>query len=173
MKHIKRYIILALLVIVIAASIITAINFSNFLKPGVHRFAGYTRLDFSQPVYFIDADTNEVFGNSTFTIYGLVQPKKENSSSFRGCMGITQYAIALENCYSDYFGIVGDGSIHIVSHNRSDGQAYYWLRMSQDDPAIYAVFIYLEDGSSLTAYPGGTEEEALANCQRFWQWFRT
>lgn len=175
MKHIKRYVGLALLVIVIIAFIITAVRFSNFFKPGMHSFAGYTRLDFSQTIYFINANTNEVYGHSTFTIFGLVQPEKWNgdSGSFRGCMGISQYSIALDDCYSNYFGIIEDGRIDITSSNREEGNTYYWLQMSQQDPTIYAVFVYLEDGTRLTAYPGETEEDALANCERFWQWFRT
>lgn len=169
MQKALKYIFPVILALVIICNIIAAVCFSNFLRQGVHSFAGYTRLDFSQPVYFIDANTNEVFGNSTFTISALAQPKK---GDFRGCMSITQYPIALDESYSNYFYTAKYGSIDIMSYDRHDGDEYYWLRMSQEDPSIYAVFINLEDGSSLTAYPGETEEEAIANCQRFWQWFR-
>lgn len=179
MKKICPYALAAILVIAILGGIMTAVCFSDFVKPGVHSFAGYTRLDFQQKVYFVNADNGEVSGSSTLSVSGLVQPERSDGSAgvFRGSMSVAKYPTALENGYDAFFASASKGTISVNNRNPvTDGEqpdVTYWLLMSQDDPSIFAVFIYLEDGSSITAYPGESEQEAIDNCMDYWQWFRT
>lgn len=173
MKKVLNYIILAVLILFVIAAILLGLRFSAFTGEGVHSFLGYTRLDFSQTVYFIDDNTREVSGSSTFSVVGLVQPTDSNGSmrSFRGMMGVAQYPIALEQFYSDYVAASDSGMITVVAHTRESGNAYYWLMISAKNPEIYHLQIVLADGTSLSAYPGETAEEALANYDLYWESF--
>ncbi len=178
MKKIVQYALITILVIAIIGGIVTAVCIRNFLTPGVHSFAGYTRLDFQQKVYFVNADNEEVSGSSTLTISGLVLPENPGGDSrlFRGSMSVAQYPTALEQGYDGFFASASKGTISISNLNPTPDSAQtdvtYWLLMSKDDPSIFAVFIYLEDGSSITAYPGQSEQEAIENCRAYWKWFR-
>lgn len=173
MKKGVNFIILGVLVLILVAAIVLSFGFSAFTQEGVHSFLGYTRLDFSQTVYFIDANTKEVSGSSTFTVVGLVQPTNSDGSmrGFRGVMGVAQYPIALEEFRSDYVAASDNSMINIVAHTRESGNAYYWLMVSAKNPEIYRLQIVLADGTSLSAYPGETAEDALANYDLYWESF--
>lgn len=45
-KKAWKYILIALLAVVIVCNMVAAFLLSRFLQPGIHSFAGYTRLDF-------------------------------------------------------------------------------------------------------------------------------
>ena len=177
MKKYVKYTLSLLLVFALFAGIICAVSFHNFLQPGIHSFCGYTRLDFQQQVYFVNADTKEVSGSSTLTVNGLVQPVQPDgaSKSFRGSMSLAQYPMSLEAGYGQFAASNTEGAISIT-HLNADSFAKttvaYWLHMSAEDPTLFAVYIYCEDGTVLTAYPGQTQQEAIANCESYWQWFR-
>ncbi|MGN0999034.1 MAG: hypothetical protein ACI4PO_05730 [Faecousia sp.] len=179
MKKICQYALAVILVIAIIGGIVTAVCFSSFVKPGVHSFAGYTRLDFQQKVYFVNADSEEVSGSSTLTVSGLVQPEKSDGSAgvFRGSMSVAKYPTALENGYNAFFASASKGTISVNNRNPGTDDAQtgvtYWLLIPQDHPDIFAVYIYLEDGTAITAFPGESEQEAIENCRDYWQWFRT
>lgn len=178
MKKACQYALTAMLIVVIVGVIVSTVCFLNFMKPGVHSFAGYTRLDFQQKVYFVDANSQEVIGNSIVTISGLVQPAQSSnaSKSFRGSISVQQYPMAFEHGYVSLVASSSKGVISVTSlsiDNSTQTNVTYWLHMSKENPDIYAVYIYLTDGTTLTAYPGQTEQEAVANCEAYWQWFRT
>ncbi len=176
MKKYGLYILAAVLVIVMIVGIIAAVCFFDFLKPGVHSFGGYTRLDFQEKVYFINADNYEVSGSSNVTVCGLVQPEDSSgaSKSFRGSMSVAQYPLSLEDSYITFTAAASDGVISVTSLHADEFTQVpvtYWLHMSEDDPDIYAVYIHLEDGTSVVAYPGQDEQDAIANCKAYWKWF--
>ena len=177
MKKYLQIVLLVALVLVIVGGIVAGICFAGFMKPGVHRFMGYTRLDFQEKVYFVNADSKEVSGSSTVTVSGIVLPAKSSGASdvFRGSMSVAQYSLPLDTGYGDFSASVSEGVISISRmHDERFAQenVTYWLQMSEKDPSIYAVHIYFADGTSVTAYPGETEQEAIANCEAYWQWFR-
>ncbi|MBQ8579456.1 MAG: hypothetical protein IJ448_02030 [Oscillospiraceae bacterium] len=178
MKKRWNYILLALLALTIVAGVTTIIAFVNFLKPGVHSFAGYTQLDFQQKVFFVDADSMTCSGSSIVTVSGLIQPgdSRGAAKSFRGSMSVAQYPISLDDGYDAFTASASQGVITVISVNSESDSAQpdytYWLSMSQNDPSVFAVFISLKDGTTVTAYPGQTQEEAVANCQAYWDWFQ-
>ena len=75
MKRIVLYTLVGVLLLAIIAGVFGIVGFLNFMKPGIHSLAGYTKLDFQETVYFVNADTKEVDGSSTKTVY-LKQPFK-------------------------------------------------------------------------------------------------
>lgn len=125
----------------------------------------------------MDADTKVCSGSSTITISGLIQPAQPNGNTrlFRGSMSVAQYPLAMELGYDSLMASVESGVITVFNHHSDFGSEQpdwtYWLRMSQSDPGIFAVHIFMADGTELVAYPGQTEAEALANCQAYWDWF--
>lgn len=171
-------ILLILSALLIVAGIIAAVCFQSFLQPGVHHFFGCTRLDFQEKVYFVNADSKEVSGSSTVTVSGLVLPTLPSGASnvFRGSMSVAQYPMALEVGYSDFSASISKDVISVTrlhTDRFAQTNVTYWLHMVKEDPSIYAVYIYFEDGTTVTAYPGQTEQEAIANCEAYWQWFQT
>ena len=177
MKKYVKYALSLLLVFAIFAGIIGAVSFHNFLQTGVHSFCGYTRLDFQQQVYFVNADTKEVSGSSTLTVSGLVQPAQPDGASkaFHGSISLAQYPLSLEAAYGQFTASNTEGAISIAcldADRFAKANVTYWLYMSAEDPTLFAVYIYCEDGTTLTAYPGQTQQEAIANCESYWQWFR-
>lgn len=169
-----KYVYAAVLVLIplIIAGIILSVGFSNFMKPGVHSFLGYTRLDIQQKVFFIDPNTKQVSGSSTVTISGILEPEDADGSSgiFRGIVDVAEYPLAPELGYSRFYGSSSDGTISIANIVPNQEGVAYWLRMSSKDPGVYNVHIYLEDGSTITAYPGENQQEALENCEAFLGW---
>ena len=128
-----------ILAIGIVSGIVAGVCFSGFMKPGVHRFAGYTRLDFQEKVYFVDADSKEVSGSSTVSVSGTILPANPSGSSkaFRGSMSVAQYPLPLETGYCDFSASVSDNAIS-VSRLHEDRFAQtdvtYWLRISDQIP---------------------------------------
>lgn len=172
MKKIVKFICPALLLLVVIGIIWGTITFSNFMDSGVHSFAGYTKMDFSESVYFIEANTKVVQGSGTLTICGTIQPEKSNgfSRGFQGLISISEYPIASEDGYMWFAASRSKGSIDI-GNQLAPTYPHYWYMGPSDDTDLYCVFITLEDGSKVSAYPGNTEEEALENYDRFWDWF--
>lgn len=178
MKKSHPYIVCAVLILIAVLITISCVSFWNFLQPGVHGFAGYRRLDLQETVYFVNGDDHTVSGCSTVTISGLIQPTKPNgeSRSFRGGMSVAQYPVSIDDSYDSFWASVSDGMIIVTNlHSESKNEAHveYLLQMSAKNPDIYIIHIYLPDGTTVSAYPGQTEQEAIANCEAYWQWFRT
>ena len=175
MKRIVLYTLVGVLLLAIIAGVFGVVSFLNFMKPGIHSLAGYTKMDFQETVYFVNADTKKVDGSSTVTISGIIQPVDAAGESlpFNGSMSVAQYPKSLESGYDYFVASASNGMISLTCrHTLNEGVAY-WLIMNEKDPSIYAVHIYLEDGQTVTAYPGGNEQEAVANCEAYWQWFQT
>jgi hypothetical protein len=176
MKKWQQYSLLALLCVAIIAGIVTVADFNRFMGEGIHSFAGYTRMDFQQTVFFVDADSLICSGSSTVTISGLIQPKNgQSSKTFRGIMSVAEYPMTVEAGYVSFVASMNRNRISITSLTAGPAFAHkeydYSLHMSKDNPGIFAVFITLEDGSTVQAYPGQTQEEAIANCKAYWDWF--
>lgn len=160
-----------LLSLALLGTLVTVVCFRNFLSSGVHRFMGYTRLDIQQKVYFINANTDEVTGSSVLTISGIIQPSKKGlTSPFLGVISVASHPVNLEQSYNWFSALDQEGAIHITNLH-TDNDIEYWLQMSSKDPDIFVIMVYLEDGTILEAYPGQTEQEAIANCQAFWEGF--
>lgn len=177
MKKWQHYSLWALLIIAIVVGIVTVAAFNRFMNEGVHSFAGYTRIDLQQTVFFVDADSLICNGSSTVTISGLIHPTKGRSSQvFRGTMSVAEYPMTVEAGYVSFAASAGRDRISITSVRAgpalSQKDCDYLLDMSKDDPGIFAVFIFLEDGTTIQAYPGQTQEEAIANCRAYWDWFQ-
>lgn len=176
MKKAWKYILIVLLAVVIAFNMVAAFLFTRFFQPGIHSFAGYTRLDFQEKVYFVDADSKVCSGSSTITISGLIMPTRPDGSgrSFRGSMSVAKYPLAMELGYVSLIASVESGAISVFNHHSDFGSeqpdSTYWLHMSRSDPDIFAVYIFMADGTKLVAYPGQTEAEALVSCQAYWDW---
>lgn len=168
MKKALKFGISALVILLIVG---IGVSYLRFTGSGVHSFAGYTYVNISDTVYFVDSITEEVGEHTTVTIKGLIRPAKEagTQDQFDGTMKCAQYpATDGENVLSAEN---ADGRI-IVRLRPIDGKGtQYLLQMSANDPDIYFVYINLADGSSMDAYPGETEEEAVENCRNYWSWF--
>ena len=172
MKNIRRFVLPVLLILLVVAGIVAWVGFTNLMKPGFHTFAGYTRVDLQKKIYAVDVDT-EVVGESTLvTIIGLVQPKKADGSSetFLGSVSVEKYPLSLEAGYLDFFA-ANNKMISITNQESADDPVTYWVVMSPKDPDVFRVSVTLEDGNVISFYPGETEEEALENCEAFWQWY--
>ena len=171
------YVLIAILLLALIAGIVLIISFASFMDSGVYHFTGYAKLDFQKTVYFVDANSLEVSDNTTVTVSGLVRPTKSDGSSraFLGSMSVAQYPLALEDGYDSFYAAASNGAITVQNllpegdPQRTDVQ--YRLHLSVDDPEIFAVTVYLGDGTTMTVYPGETAEEAIANCQAYLEWF--
>lgn len=142
-----------------------------FTGSGVHSFNGYTYVNISETVYFVDSNTGAVGERTTVTIKGLIPPAKAENTlgQFDGTMSCAQYPAGDgENVIT---GKNADGMIDIHLRPLDSKGTQYWLQMSADDSDVYALHIYLADGASMDAHPGETAEAALENCRSFWSWF--
>lgn len=173
MEKVFKYAMIAVLILLIVAGIIFTVGFINFMKPGVHSFLGYTRMDIQQKVFFIDPNSKQVSGSSTLTISGILELEDANGASgiFRGIVDVAEYPLVPEQGYCGFSGAASDGMISLANIVPNQEGVAYWLQMSSKDPGLYTVHIRLEDGSSITAYPGETQQEALENCEAYLQWY--
>ena len=177
MNKIVRYVLLAIALLALVSSIVLIVSFASFMNSGVYHFTGYAKLDFQKTVYFVDADSLEVSGSTTVTVAGLVRPTNSDGSSraLLGSMSVAQYPLTLEDGYGSFSAAVSDGAITVQNLLMQSSSLHtgvqYRLHLSANNPEIFAVTVYLEDGSTMTAYPGETAEEAIANCQAYWEWF--
>lgn len=168
MKKILKYGIPALVIVLILC---VGASYLWFTSPGVHSFAGYTYVNISDTVYFVDGITEEVGERTTVTIKGLIPPAKAEDTlgQIDATMSCAQYPAGDgENVIT---GKNADGMIGIYLRPLDGKGTQYWLQMSADDPNVYALHIYLADGESVTAHPGETAEAALENYRDFWAFF--
>lgn len=163
--------VLALLILMIVSVVAIAITFS---RPGVHSILGYTKVDFSEKVYFIEENSKEILGSSTLSISGMIRPTKSDGTSrpFRGDVRVDAYPLTEQGSNDGFFASRTKNIISISNLSAESSYPCYRFQASSDNPQIYSLIVYLEDGSTVMAYPGETEEEALANYDRFWKSFR-
>ena len=172
MKNIRRFVLPVLLILLVVAGIVAWVGFTNLMKPGFHTFAGYTRVDLQKKVYAVNSNTEEVGESTLLTITGIIRPENADGSSksFFGCVSVEKYPLSLEDNYLD-FAASNNKMISISNQGSLDAPVTYWVLMSPKDPDVFRVSVTLEDGNVISFYPGETEEEALENCEAFWQWY--
>lgn len=186
MKKVWVTAIIGLLVALLVAAgvfwIVDRNRLEDFMDEGIHTYGGYTRLDFEDTVYCLGSDNSDASSGAAgiLCVSGIIQPMEKHSYSvdsmrvFLGTISLSQYPLPPENSRNTFKAGVEDGAITIARQMNLEGNSYegytYWLILSEDNPEIYAVYIY-EDGEHIAdAYPGQSKEEALASRDAFRNW---
>ncbi len=167
------------LLIVICVFIAMAILAINFYKKdftdtqGIHVSGNWAHINYQENCYLIDDKTQEVIGDSVFSISGMLYGKsykdEPNMSSFSGHMEVSAYPIAIAE--ADSLGVVYDNKIMLTCDRYIEPgkwEQVYWVHIMRSDPDIVVIHI-LE--KNVTAVCGQNEDEALENYQYYLEHF--
>ena len=163
---------------VFIATVILASNcfIKNFTETeGIHVLGKWAHIDYEKNCYFIDTQTKEVTGDSTFSISGILFAKPKEMfkeyyemSTFSGHMEVSAYPFAMTEVF--HKGSIHDKKISLASFNKTDLsnlKPFYQVHILYSNPEIVVIYIYLENDEVLVAVCGQSEEEALENYQQY------
>lgn len=170
------------LLIVICIFLAMAILTINFYKKdftatqGIHVLGNWAHINYQEKCYFIDTKTQEVIGDSTFTISGMLYGKHKEMfkeyyemSTFSGHMEVSAYPIAIAE--ADSLGVVYDNKIMLTCDRYIEPgkwEQVYMVQIMRSDPDIVVIHI---SGTNVTAVCGQNEDEALENYQYYLEHF--
>lgn len=162
------------------AMAILAINFykKDFTDTqGIHVLGNWAHINYQEKCYFIDTQTKEITGDSTFTISGILFAKPKElfknyyeMQSFSGHIEVGAYPMAMTEL--DHFGSIHDNNTITMSSDKyiepGKWEHYYMVQIMYSDPEIVVVHIL---GKNITAVCGQNEDEALENYQYYLEHF--
>lgn len=167
MKNVWKWLFIGLLVVIIAVGIILSILHSNFHEPGVNITANHALICLSEDCYFIDGGT--VTGKSTLSMEGYLWDRiDDKADSFYGYVNLKEYPAATVDMVDNFSGGIDSRNYlwltnqHIVLL-RDDWEYYYKVYIYESDPDLIMVHVVFDDGRTLTAVCGDSEEDALKN----------
>lgn len=178
---IRNRTILIVICIFIAMAILASNCFTkNFTDTqGIHVLGNWAHINYQEKCYFIDTQTKEITGDSTFTISGILFAKPKElfkdyyeMSSFSGHMEVSAYPFAMTEVF--HKGSIHDKKISLASGNKtdlSDLKPFYQVHIMCSNPDIVVIYIYLENDEVLVAVCGQSEDEALENYQQYLEEF--
>lgn len=160
----------------VIGGIILAYSISAFLEPGVHILGKFAHIEMQKNCYFITDNGSQVTGQSTFTVSGYMHHNKPSNemSSFAGHMTVSAYPVAFEDGYNNHSGYWDKDVITLscqgIEFVRPDCDTFYLVQISRSDPDLIGIHIW-QGSNSYFAICGESEEDALANYQKFWEEF--
>jgi len=165
------------IVIVVGIWISSCIN--NFWKnDGIQVLGKFVHINYQEKCYLIDSEENKIVGDSTFTISGILYDREKGmfeeqheTSAFSGHMEVDAYPISLSEGYGWHSGAIDDNEITFLTHKDMDSPPYYWVHILRSNPKVVLIHINLENGETLTAVCGQSEDEAWRNYQQYFEGF--
>lgn len=174
----KRTILISICIFIAMAILVSNVFIKNFTETeGIHVLGKWAHINYQEKCYFIDSKTNEVIGDSTFAISGMLYDKHKKifqeystTSTFSGHIEVSAYPFALTEDYLPHSGSISDEMIIFLS-DRCNEPGYfervYMVEILRSNPEVVVIHIYLENDEVLTAVCGQSEEEALENYQYY------
>lgn len=172
-KTILRIIAVIGIAIVILVSNCLKKNFAE--TEGVHVLGKWAHINYQEKCYLMDMKTDEVIGDSTFTISGMLYDRhkkmfkeQREMSMFSGHMEVSAYPIDMAEGYHN--GAIYDKSIIFSSYSSfdlDDMMPYYQVHIVRSNPEIVVIYIFLENDETLVAVCGQSEEEAVEKYQQY------
>lgn len=149
---------------------------------GIHVLGKWAHINYQEKCYLIDMKTNEVIGDSTFTISGMLYDRHQKMfkghhemSVFSGHMEVSAYPIVLTEGYHSHKGAIPDNKIVFISDIVTEPGYFrrlYQVNILRSNPEIVVIYIYLENDEVLVAVCGQSEDEALEKYQQYLEeWF--
>ena len=158
---------------------ILAINFykKDFTDTqGIHVLGNRAHINYQEKCYLIDDKTQEVIGDSTFTISGILYGNHKemfkeyyDMNTFSGHMEVSAYPIAIAE--ADSLGVVYNNKIMLTCDRYIEPgkwEKVYLVQIMCSDPDIVVIHIL---GKDITAVCGQNEDEALENYQYYLEHF--
>ncbi len=171
--------VLVLVVGLILGLIALAVGCSQFFSEGVHVLGRYVHIDFQQKCFFIDPDTKEVTGESTFTASGYLFDRHYSpfsnghaASLFDGHMDVDAYPISLKDGFHNHYGAIGQDVITLscqgmVTADSQPAGTYYIVEILKSNPEIVVIYIYSGSESASVAVCGTDGASAADNYQQY------
>lgn len=176
-KSILKIIVGIVIAIVVVVVIWISSCINNFWKGDEIQVLGkFVHINYQEKCYLIDSKENKIVGESTFTISGILYDRQKRmfeehhaASTFSGHMEVDAYPLSLSEGYCGHTGAINDNEIVFLSHKNMDLAPYYWVHILRSNPEVVLIHIYLENGETLTAVCGQSEDEAWENYQQFYE----
>ena len=180
---ISKRILLIVICIFIAMAMLAIHCFEKVFSDveGVHVLGKYANINYQENCYFIDTKTNEVIGDSTFAISGVLYDKHKKifeeyrtTSPFSGHIEVSAYPFALTEEYLPHTGAIFDEKIEFISYRCNEPgyfERVYMVEILRSNPEVVVIHIYMENDEVLTAVCGQNEEEAFENYQYYLEHF--
>lgn len=170
----KRILLIVICIFIVMAMLAINLYKNDFTNPlGIHVLGNWAHINYQEKCYLIDDKTQEVIGDSTFSISGTLYGKSykdvPNMSSFSGHMEVSAYPIAIAE--ADSLGVVHDNKILLTCERYIEPgkwEQVYWVHIMHLDSDIVVIHIM---GKNVTAVCGQNEDEALENYQYYWEHF--
>ena len=165
------------IVVVVSIWISSCIN--NFWKnDGIQVLGAFVHINYQEKCYLIDSKESKIVGDSTFTISGILYDRQKGmlekqhaTSTFSGHMEVDEYPLSLSEGYCGITGAINGNEIVFLSHKNVELTPYYRVHILRSNPEIVLIHINLENGETLTAVCGQSEDEAWENYQQYFEDF--
>ena len=176
---IRKRILLIVIFIFIAMAMLAINCFEKIFSEveGVHVFGKYANINYQENCYFIDIKTNEVIGDSTFAISGVLYDKHKKifeeyreTSTFSGHIEVSAYPFTLTEEYLPHSGAILEDKIEFFSDRCVEPgyfERFYRVEILRSNPEVVVIHICLENDEVLTAVCGQSEEDALEKYQQY------
>lgn len=178
-KNTLKIIVGIVISIVVIIAIWISSCFNNFWKnDGIQVLGKFVHINYQEKCYLIDSKEEKIVGDSTFTISGILYDRQKGmfeeqhaTSAFSGHMEVEAYPISLLEGYAWHSGTIHDNEITFFTHKDMDSPPYYWVHILRSNPEVVLIHINLENGETLTAVCGQSEDEAWKNYQQYYEDF--
>ena len=178
----NRTILISICVFIATALLVSNYFVKSFTETeGIHVLGKWAHINYQENCYFIDTKTNEVIGDSTFAISGMLYDKHKkmfeeshSTSTFSGHIEVSAYPFALTEEYLPHSGAISDRAITFLSDRCIEPGYFeraYMVTILRSNPEVIVISIYLENDEVLTAVCGQSEEDALENYQQYLESF--
>ena len=178
----NRTILISICVIITMFILISNYFVKNFMETeGIHVLGKWAHINYQEKCYFIDTETNEVTGDSTFAISGMLYDRHKKifeeaheASTFSGHIEVSAYPFTLTEDYLPHVGAISDKEITFLSDRCIEPGYFeraYRVNILRSNPEVIVIHIYLENDEVLTAVCGQSEEDALENYQQYLECF--
>ena len=176
----NRTILISICVFIMTVLLVSTYFVKNFTgTQGIHVLGKWAHINYQEKCYLIDTKTNEVVGDSTFTISGILYGEDKEMfteyyemNMFSGHMEVSAYPYAMIEVFHE--GAINGNKISLASYSKtdiSDMRPLYQVHILHSNPEIVVIRIDLGEDESLVAVCGQTEDEALANYQQYLEHF--
>lgn len=173
------YVVIAILTILILVAAIVSASMAELVKPGVRIIGRCAHVDLQANCYFVESnslDGTQILGQSTFTAVGYVHDEAGSQAGrFDGHMNVKAYPISFEDGYRNHSGNIDNEwlvlSCQGIQLINPACETFYNVYILKTDPTVIVIHIFCADGENISAVCGETEEQAIANYQRYLETF--
>ncbi len=159
-------IVLTCLATLCVAAAIHYMQYRMFFRSGIHVMGKSAYINLQKKCYFIDPNTKEISGESTFTASGVLPGCNK---LFSGLLALDAYPITGKDAFvGGYDGFIDGKKITlfgggISTMSNAEEKNYYHIDILLTDPQIIVIFYFEDDEPVVFAVCADSEEEAVAN----------